>query len=1639
MGSYTSGYKEIYYLKSITTKTHKAEFILSTDHRLDALDAAHDNDVAANSKSAQGTNELKYLTEVALYALGQDGESDQLIQRTYFKYDYSLCNHTPNSKDTGKLTLKKLWTEYADVHPYKVSSYEFTYGYPADGTYPSKYADLDNYGNYTPEQQNPDYDEYSVDAWGYYQNSGEDQFKKYSSSIKQKEDSTFDPAAYHLKKIELPSGGEIHIQYEQDDYAYVQDRPAMVMVPIKKIEAASAGIEGDANDYYFLDLGAVGVDVTNESLLEAIRDEIEKAFTGTAADRIYFKFLYDLTGTGDELCHPEYFEGYASVEDVKVEDNSVTIKFNKGSGDIVPRTICKEYYNTHWLSGLGINNCTFENIDLDGDATEVIYNLLDAVTELGVYLDVNALGNCVSIDDTLSYLRVPIGNSKKGGGVRVKRLLTWDDGLEANDAVLYGQEYMYKDENSISTGVALNEPGTLGGENALVSFLDRSDDYNFIEKRLRGGDKDLQQYKGPIGEGILPGESVGYSKVITKNIHSGKTNPGFSQTEFYTAKDFPFDGYLPSVSASAVDFTDISEEKDLYFFTVVLSSQMISSIWASQGYRFILNDMHGKLKQASTYQGDYDNILDVTQRALSTQQTYTYSEPGEALTVMDNWGKYEDVQLGKEMEVIFDSRTISDLTLDGSLEVDANVLLVPPIVVAAPTFQLYTKFNYSQLSTHITNKIIKYPSVLKSVTSFKDGVYSTIDNLVFDKYTGDPIIRKSFDSYDTLDLQRDTDHAGYYFNYQVPSTYYYDAMGPKYKTDRMVFTSNGSLNITKIKDPSGSYYLEFDGDDACTAASFFTPGDWLALSDCNGVEVYYADTLVQNKLIIEPHPNFAYSKDTCKSLTVEIIRTARSNQLSVPSTNVVTYGASLDDYTVEYDPGLTARVEIANLLNKLLATFKAKGTEQKTTLTIPDGLEYDGTCREGSNIIEVSLSPVSGSSDKVLFCVPHETITSNKVTDGGSATTLKSGMSLRNPQLTFLKSAPGNSRVGGYRNQEINKSDDKKYDPLGSGGIPICQCEFGFSTQVTGLTDVTPKKYWLPSDTIKSFSPSGFEFRFTVEGGDGATKYVQAMDTDCLSPYSSMALFIRDCQLTLFDQNYYDREVNRVCFYYCDDHAEMDSIHIESEVVTFDTSGNVIADFTRTPSPYITVTEDYTTPAVSHGRVEISLNHGDNFKTIRIFSKSLIIDTIQFCVSDSVEQEPDTIEAMCYDTLGVNGYFAVDSLNGELVYYADGWCAPEILNCLNLCQAIYPERKLKNVITASENIFRSDWTHEDELLDKYYTLDPAESDYHHALKGIWRPWFNANYREDIEGIYDEATDRVYNAGYFKELDLFNHDYLEANLNTGWIPQNEAMLVSQNGNVVESENALDIPFSSQYGEPANLPVFTAKNADYDEVSFSSFDCGLDYASGPATKSMNDVTAISGLVSKLDARTNQSAHSGIYSLKFTFTKGEDYLELRPFTLTSRDKDEGVLISLWVKTASDKDAHLTFQDGDGHIPNAAFEKIAKTGEWTLFEITLKDFGSLPIGSEFKPRIHLTVPEDLLISQTYYVDDIRVQPVAAQVSCYVYDSKQRLIVSFDDDHFGTYYRYDLEGRLNKKVLETERGMEEVQENYYNTWKRDK
>ena len=410
----------------------------------------------------------------------------------------------------------------------------------------------------------------------------------------QKPLASFDPAAWHLKVIRLPSKAEIHVQYEQDDYAYVQDRLAHALVSL-----APSGSTSGKESSFLLDLSAAGVPPTQ---VVAMTQAINSIYKDTGR-KIFFKFLYSLVDDQvptPSLCNTDYVSGYADLESAVTEGNNIRInlKPQQNGSYTLPWQVCEDFVKTQRLGKLSPSgNCDPSAAGIQDDDTHperVVQQFVSWITHPPVFGSL-----CRRINPALSYFKVPLAGNKKGGGVRVKRLLTYaNDPAMDGEKVLYGNEYSYTLPNSnLSSGVATNEPQAMRGENALVEFIPRSSQ-SWLNKVISGAD--LKQAEGPLGESVLPGPSVGYSRVVETNIHSGKTNPGFNVTEFYTAKDYP------------VRYAQTSMQRSTFYLPITagLFNYITNKSWATQGFSVILNNMHGQLKRTATYFGDLYSVTD---------------------------------------------------------------------------------------------------------------------------------------------------------------------------------------------------------------------------------------------------------------------------------------------------------------------------------------------------------------------------------------------------------------------------------------------------------------------------------------------------------------------------------------------------------------------------------------------------------------------------------------------------------------------------------------------------------------------------------------------------------------------------------------------------------------------------------------------------------------------------------------------------------------------------------------------------------------------------------------------------------------------------------------------------------------------
>lgn len=958
MGSYSSGDKDIYYLKQIATNSHIARFY--TSNRLDGIEAASDA-TADELSTAKGTKTLKKLDSITLYT-NNNGLLGKLIKKVIFKYDYSLCKGLPNTNGTGstsgKLTLKELWFEHDGIVSAKISPYQFEYQYPTTSTadYPSKYDNIQ--AEYTPfaTTQNPNYSPFAIDGWGNYQDAatGTLRFDSLKTGVDQTPPGYFDPAAWQLKQIHLPSGGQIHVQYEQDDYLYVQDRRAETLVSLKPgIGQEDETISSPHQRNYVLNTADIGVTTPSEKteLAQLIKQRYNNK-------KIYFKFLYSLIGNSAiglapdlEKCNTDYITGYVNFMDAYVNGSGeVEIKVGNSTdtGYDIPRKICLDLVKKQKggkLTPLG--NCDADDAGVQ-DNVPIQDIAQQLISKIGTSI-LPTLSCCLEISTPLSYFKIPCLKAKRGGGIRVKRIMMFDkNGLDTNQEALYGTEYFYQQLDGSSSGVATNEPAALRDENALITFMPQRAEQGFITKAISGTDR--EQFEGPIGESLLPSASVGYSRVVAKSIHSGKTNTGFVVSEFNTVRDYPFDMQY-SGGQNGIEWTQIDQERDWMYLPAILANYNVSNVWAAQGYRFIINSMHGQPKSVKTYAGDYNPSSpgSLSFFAESSSTEYEYFKPGESVTVQKPDGTTTTSQLGKEMEVVYEMKQVEDVTTDGSIEVDFGVGMAGIIPLPQASMSPLLNYTESRLRTHVTSKIIRYPAIQKRVKTTQDGVVHTTENLVFGAYTGSPLVTKTTDGYDGLNLPSDNPHDGVYTSYTIPAYSQYPEFGQKAISERFIINGPSATMFTYQSSPTK---LILPGTADCNLIKAFTKGDLIKVNSY----YFHVEDIVGNEILLSLTANLNTSASISLVTSIEIVRSGKNNQINTNAGSYVTYGLSTATSALaNLDAGQTAYINGLNTAWASLASGSSSSFAYNTCLK--NSLVISGTV----NFLKLDPAPYTVS------------------------------------------------------------------------------------------------------------------------------------------------------------------------------------------------------------------------------------------------------------------------------------------------------------------------------------------------------------------------------------------------------------------------------------------------------------------------------------------------------------------------------------------------------------------------------------------------------------------------------------------------------------------------------------------------------
>jgi hypothetical protein len=1034
--SFASGEKEVYNLEAISTKSHVAIFVNnksdilinhdgvnisiqgSGDDRKDGYESIHSEWVAGKSQTADITSNknIRYLERIELWKLDEmnpfttDVNGNKVynvikkLQTTFFSYDYSAWIGIPSSEQgSGKLTLKKVWTESGDLK----SDYHNPYSFEYVSNYTSfpVYADISNPNPTYVE--NPNYNILNIDAWGNYRTDNissiiKGRYFQEQNWVYQNKDTYigngYDPSAWNLKQIHLPSSGKIFIDYEENEYTRVQNENPLTLVSI-----ADDGYDENNHKIKLNIENDLGLNSNDISIINDIVNLIEEKYV-TGDEKIYFKFLYSLVGpevyNDITNCASEYIDGFIKLASVTRDDNDIIITFENSEGVFLPRQICKDFFysNRYGLYDPDLNQdppcCKTkmnENNEIDYTEHEIDYY----TSQLGAMISgSNSFTTfedqiCKSVNLDLSYIRIPLPEtfSKRGGGIRVKRVLYLDEfdtktGEDNATSRAYGNEYVYDNEDRTSSGVASNEPQSLLVENPF---------YKPIVKRnsssVYSAGNQVTNILGPFGASIMPSASVGYSRVLSKSIFDNENHPGFTIDSFLTYKDYPFYGVL----STGTDFNTMfassnntkNNKKDLKGFswtslndplrkyikepgiTFPAPYASLSSIaQASQGFQFITHNYNGKLASTITYGGRYNDSLTWN---IGSSTKYEYFGIGEKIPVIDGGFKLRNTNIGRDEEIVMEGRQSENITSEWKAEGDISFILsFPPLITEAGGFGGYNTFS-KVLGTHTTNKIINYPAIAKKITTFADGVTTVKEHKAFDIYTGQPFITSINDKYSHADR-----NDSYYQVLDIPTSYVYDEFSQKSQGLSSTFIGNfkmtgelwrrvREINGNKVffinmdSKPYGSYSYEFN--------KYFNVGDIIEVTPRNTTsliptarEYYRVKKVLSDVLALEPMISGTVQTLENSDLfcNIKIIESGKKNLLNSKIAKIVK-----DDEAYQFNsPIFDAESYNSFLVDELIPNIPNRDGINSITTSINNSLTSIF-----SNVLNSSYSPYKYTYD----------------------------------------------------------------------------------------------------------------------------------------------------------------------------------------------------------------------------------------------------------------------------------------------------------------------------------------------------------------------------------------------------------------------------------------------------------------------------------------------------------------------------------------------------------------------------------------------------------------------------------------------------------------------------------------------------
>ncbi|SHN16237.1 PA14 domain-containing protein [Chitinophaga sp. CF418] len=798
-GSYVTGEKELWYLHSIESKTMIATF--KTSDR-DDLPAINEDGVKQSGRVARKLDEINLYAKADFQKYNTGAKP---IKTVHFEYTYELCpgvNRPLNNN--GKLTLKRVWFTYNGNDKGKRNPYVFSYN-KNNPVYNAK--SYDRWGNYKPATQNPGY------TASNQINNAEYPYALQDSSL-----AAANAAAWTLDSIILPGGGRMKIDYESDDYAYVQNKRAAQMFKVAGFSAGAPNSSGDLNRslYGLIDYRYVAVNVPKAvSSRQDLYSRYLEGLNGRLYFRLYVQVPGDKFGGGGE-----YVPCYAIIDDNEYgyfnNGNTIWIKVKAitAGGDTGETTsifspmaqAAIQYLRLNLPSKAYPGSDTGDDFQFS-DAIKILLSQADNINNTFLTYNVAARAKTWMREIDTSRTMVRLDNpfyKKYGGGLRVKRIRIYDNwnAMTKQQESVYGTEYQYtttKEVNrtpvEISSGVASYEPMIGNEENPWRQPLEYKQQVAALAPVNMGYTEE------PLCESFFPSPSVGYRNVRVRSLNSKNVRSanGFEETRFYTTYDFPV----------LTDMTLVADGKKrfkpaLANFLRINAKHFVA---ISQGFKVELNDMNGKLRsQASYAETDADNPIAYTENFYRTEVPKAeFKHLISTVTTINPDGVVDTVAtVGEDVELMLDMRHQKSVTNANNFNVNGDFFSfsLPPVFLIPTLWNLAQREEVLFKSVAAT-KVISRHGLLDSIVVVDKGSRVVTRNLAYDNETGVVVLSS------TQNLFGDP-----VYHFTWPSGWTYDGMSGAYKNVNVlldnIFISGGK--ITK-------------GITAGTESSYFSSGD----------------------------------------------------------------------------------------------------------------------------------------------------------------------------------------------------------------------------------------------------------------------------------------------------------------------------------------------------------------------------------------------------------------------------------------------------------------------------------------------------------------------------------------------------------------------------------------------------------------------------------------------------------------------------------------------------------------------------------------------------------------------------------------------------------------------------------------------